>query len=268
MPRVAFVTCQDLPEPDHDAVPLRRAAEQRGWAVKEPAWDDPEVEWNEFDLAVIRSTWNYQEDLPAFLDWLKKASAQTTLLNPEKMARQNVHKGYLLEIEAAGVPIVPTIFIYAGDKLPARASLDSVLKPAVSCGSWHTYRVARGEKWPTDIAELDWMIQPYIKSVEAGGEVAVICIDGEPTHAITKQPRFHEDDESVIVADLTTDLAEAAQRVLAILDEVPLYARVDLMEGDNREWLLSELELIEPSLFFVQNPAAIGRFLDGIEQRF
>jgi hypothetical protein len=265
-PRVAFVTCRHLPEPDHDAQPLKKAAAARGWHVAEPAWDDPDTDWSAFDLAVIRSTWNYPEALDEFLAWLALASSQTKLLNPVKTVRQNVHKGYLLGLEMAGVPIVPTELLYAGDPLPSVPKRDMVIKPAVSAGSWQTHRVRAGESWPSDLPPEDLLLQPYLPSVESGGEVSVIVIDGQPTHAVSKAPRFHGDDEDVRSTALTPALVAITEQAVATLDETPLYARVDVMKDGDR-WLLSELELIEPSLFFFKDQSALPIFLDAIERR-
>lgn len=265
-PRVAFVTCCCLPEPDHDAPLLKNAAKARGWSVVEPAWDDPAMDWGQIDLAVIRSTWNYPEALGDFLAWLTNVSSQTKLLNPEKMVRQNVHKGYLLGFELAGVPTVPTELLYAGESLPAPPKQDMVVKPAVSAGSCHTYRVRAGEPWPADLPSEDLLLQPYLPSVENGGEVSVIVIDGKPTHAVTKAPRFHGDEEDVRSTALTPALEAMTEQTMATLQETPLYARVDMIK-DGDKWLLSELELIEPSLFFFKDPSVLPTFLDAIERR-
>ena len=48
-------------------------------------------------------------------------------------------------------------------------------------------------------------------------------------------------------------LRAAAHHVLAALDTVPLYARVDLV-SDGHQLRLIELELIEPELFFRFDP--------------
>jgi hypothetical protein len=47
----------------------------------------------------------------------------------------------------------------------------------------------------------------------------------------------------------------------------PLYARIDVMDGPGGEMLLSELELIEPSLFFPHGPGSVSRFADAAERR-
>ena len=76
-------------------------------------------------------------------------------------------------------------------------------------------------------------------------------------------PRFDEDDESVTGPDTPTPAeAELWQRVLATLPQTPLYARLDLMEDAQGQWCISELELIEPSLFFFKQPAAAARFIE------
>ncbi len=47
----------------------------RGLYARPAIWDDPEVDWSQFKLCVIRSTWDYQDDLPAFLRVLERIEA-------------------------------------------------------------------------------------------------------------------------------------------------------------------------------------------------
>jgi len=58
-------------------------------------------------------------------------------------------------------------------------------------------------------------------------------------------------------------LIEQAQRVVALIPERLLFARVDAVEVDGKLWLM-ELELIEPALFLNYDPLAPRRFAGAI----
>src|SRR5262245_65612149 len=109
--RCALVTCLKIPEPDPDEVLLMAALRVAGIEAALASWDDPRVDWRSFDLAVVRSTWNYHQHLDAFLAWIDRAAASTRLCNPAHVMRWNAHKGYLLELEARGLPIAPKALV-------------------------------------------------------------------------------------------------------------------------------------------------------------
>ncbi len=277
MPRVALVTCVTLPEPDPDQDLMVSSLRNAGLDAQLAAWDDAGTDWSAFDLAVIRSTWNYHRHLDAFTDWLERAAHDTLLVNPASVVRWNLHKRYLRELEAAGLPIVPTAFADARTPFDLARTLDHhgwtdiVIKPCVSAGSARTRRYTEGRS-PDAAAFLasiterdDAMIQPFVPSVADGGERSAIWIAGEPTHAIVKQPRFDTDDESVSdalpVSDVERDMLD---RCLDLAGDGLLYARLDTMRDADGTLLISELELIEPSLFLLQSQAATSRFVSAV----
>ena len=269
--RVALATCTTLPEPDPDAEPLLDALAAAGVDAEMVAWDRPGSTVAGFDACVFRSTWNYHLHLDRFLEWVDRAATVTRLHNPAGIVRWNHHKRYLHELDAAGVPIVPTRFVPSGH----RASLhqlvaehgwtDVVVKPAVSASSFRTQRFGAGEHGAGQqfLATLgedrDAMVQPYLPSVETHGERALIRIDGEWTHAVRKQPRFAGADESVPAPiEPASDEIDLGERALAAIGGDLLYARVDVMRDALDAPVVSELELIEPSLYLAQHaPAAI-----------
>ena len=107
-PRVIVVSATVLSRPDDDDAPLREALTAAGADAETRAWDDPTVDWAGAGVAVIRSTWNYVAHHDAFLAWAERCAAVTSLWNPVNVVRWNSHKGYLLELAAAGLPVVPT----------------------------------------------------------------------------------------------------------------------------------------------------------------
>ncbi|MEM7756423.1 MAG: hypothetical protein AAF297_12420 [Planctomycetota bacterium] len=282
--RIAIARCCDLPEADMDEAPTLAALRDAGHTAECLNWDDPHAESAaNFDVVVIRATWNYINDVRGFLNWVDRTAQETKLFNSPADVRWNVHKQYLTELGSAGVPIVPTRLVRTGQSLDVLSTIESegwpkvVIKPAVGAGSFLTHCFEPGDAEAQAFLDRfvrtqDMLVQRYMPSVEntgsGGGERALVVIDGELTHAVEKSPRFADDEESVQTAP--TDDADRAfvSKVLSSEDFGDLlFARVDVMRGDNGELLLSELELIEPSLFFPFGQAGLERFVRAIEQR-
>ena len=145
--RVALATCAEWPELWLDDHPLVAALRARGVAGVPCIWDDPDVDWAGFPLVAVRSTWDYTTQRAAFLAWAERVAAVTTLANPLPVLRWNSHKGYLRDLAAAGVPVVPTV--WASEVIDLAAVLDergwsrAVVKPAVSAGGRDTVIVDR-----------------------------------------------------------------------------------------------------------------------------
>ena len=277
---VALATCLELPEPDADLAPLLAALLAVGLRAEALAWDDRRAEFTSARMTLLRSTWNYPEHPAEFLAWVERTGARGTLWNPAATVRWNAHKSYLLDLSARGVPVVPTHVVRRGeavslaDVLRGRGWQDVVVKPAVSAGSRGTLRVRPGEEAHGEAhvralaATEDVLVQPYVRSVEGHGERAIVTIDGEPTHAVRKSPRFMGDAEVVSEAvPIEPDEAALARRALAAAPGPLLYGRVDLARGDDGTPRLMELELIEPSLFFRQSPAALDRLVSSVLRR-
>jgi len=284
---VLYATCAHLPEPDPDQAPTVAALEALGLSVAVRGWDDPSARWDDGRLVLPRATWTSPWAVDAFRAWIDAVSATTPLLNPPDVLRWNLHKGYLLDLVDAGVPVTPTALLRAGDPtsldalLAARGWDEVVVKPAVSGGSFRTLKVTdenrdAGRAHLADlVAERDVLVQPYLRSVEGHGERSLIWVDGALTHAIRKNPRFQGDEENVSTSAVPIDPAEAAVADAAIAAArrlVPgasdlLYARVDVAPDAGGRFVLMELELIEPSLFFPQGPAGAVRFAEAVARR-
>ncbi|MEO0423938.1 MAG: hypothetical protein AAF184_16490 [Pseudomonadota bacterium] len=283
MGRIALLTCRELPEPDPDEAITLEALRAAGHDARMLAWNAPAEAPAAFDLCIIRSTWDYIWHVDAFDAFLQTAAQGSRLCNPLETVRWNIHKRYLATLEAAGLPVTPTLHVGRGESCTA-ADLDArgwgavVIKPAVSGSSFATRRFEHDERAGalTFLRELtaqrDAMVQPYIATVEQGGERALVCIDGELHHAITKTARFKGDEEQVSSAHTPSEQERAfVQQTLACLPdpmrEDLLYARVDVFDDGAGGLLLSELELIEPSLYFLQSPEALEAFVAAVERR-
>jgi len=277
---VALATCRNLPEPDPDAEPLLEALARAGIEARFVAWED-ELDWSSAPLTLLRSTWNYPRHPEAFLAWAEHVAGVSDLWNPIGAVRWNLHKSYLLDLEKRGVPVAPTELVRCGESTTLRSILEArgwsevVVKPAVSAASFRTERFARsaidaGEAHLRSlVAERDSLVQGYLPSVEGYGERSLVWVEGELTHAVRKTPRFSGQDEAVGGDRVPIDPAEAAlaRKALAAAPAPLLYARIDMAPGPAGDPVLMELELIEPSLFFGQGPAALERIVGGVAAR-
>jgi glutathione synthase/RimK-type ligase-like ATP-grasp enzyme len=174
-----------------------------GFAVDVRDWRDASVDWSTARVTIIRSPWDYIDHLDEFLDWAARVSAASALWNPLELVRWNTHKAYLLDLEARGAPIVPTVVLLAG----SAASLDGisdargwntvVVKPAVASGGKGAQRAEVGD--PAAQAHLDALlgqgdvlVQQYVESVTDEGEWSVVLVDGRVAHGLRKWPAAGE----------------------------------------------------------------------------
>jgi hypothetical protein len=279
--RIALATCLQLPEPDPEAEPLRQALVDLGHEPVWAAWDDEQVAWGEFDVCVLRSTWDYTLRPEEFLEWVDRVGAQVPLHNPPAVVRWNAHKRYLVQLAEQGFDVVPTELVERGERRALAGILASrgwevvVIKPAISAGSRETMRCDSSDRAAGEahlarlLATEDVLVQEYQTSVEGPGERSLTWIQGELTHASRKSPRFGDDHEEVTgPIPIADDERQVALRLLeatqGLLDQPLLYGRVDLARGADGRPQLMELELIEPSLFTHLAPHALERLARAI----
>jgi glutathione synthase/RimK-type ligase-like ATP-grasp enzyme len=248
---IALVTWRGLPKLAPDDRLLRDALLRRGVDVRAVTWDDPQVDWRAFDSIVVRSTWDYHKRVDEFRAWLDAMSG-LPLWNPPAVLRWNIHKSYLLDLQARGVNIVPTLFVPRGQ--------DIIVKPAVSATAYHTARRASE-------MDCDVLVQPFVPEIVEDGELSFIFLGRKFSHAVRKRAGdgdFRVQTEfggSVEPFAPSADLIAQAQRIAAMLGNEWLYARVDCVVRDGR-LMLMELEATEPSLFLDADSAE--RFADAI----
>ena len=271
MPDVRFVTCARLPAPDPDTPLLVAALGARGIDVAVDDWRDAGVDWTEAPLTVLRSPWDYVERLDEFLAWAEHVATVSALWNPFPLIRWNTHKAYLLELGAAGAPIVPTVVLHgSAAALAGIAGAQGwnavVVKPAVGIGGHGAGRFAFGATprppgAPRCVAAEGRRARAAVRGGDRErGEYSLVCTEGVVTHAVRKTPRagdfrIHERYGGGLEAAAPTPaLAELGARVVAALPAPTLYARVDVVELEGR-WHVLEVEVTEPRLYLEFAPA-------------
>ena len=282
IPMLALITVHAARPLDEDLPPLVAALTARGIAFEVVDWDNPDVDWSRFDTAVLRSTWDYIDRFAEFSAWIDRVEAQTRLLNPAEVVRWNTHKGYLIELAARGIPIVPTRLLRPGERLPPIADGEWVIKPAIGAGSRDARRFCDDPQGAAAHAQRlldsgrDVLLQPYLARVDQAGETALIYFGGRYSHAIRKGPLLAPNadataklfaPEQIVARQPAAEELALAERVLAALPfpGSPLYARVDLLRDENGDPVLLELELTEPSLFFPYAQGSVERFVDALQ---
>ncbi len=283
--KVALATAAHLPDLDVDDQLLLHAVRAKGLEAYAVVWDDSRVDWNDYDLTVIRSTWDYVPKLETFLTWAHRVSDASRLWNPAPVIEWNTRKTYLRDLEAREVPIVPTRWLQAGDAFDFSALLaepgwsEIVVKPVVGASGVDTYRVHTGnlpglaDPLAALCAERDLMVQPFLHSVATHGESSLLYINGEFSHAVVKRPaptdfRVQEHLGGTFTPCTPSPLQlRFADFVISQVEWPLLYGRVDVMLGPEGEMLLGELELVEPSMYLKYGPGSAERFADAIEAR-
>ena len=266
---IALVTTQAARGHDHDLDILTAAldAAQQKWQIVN--WDDVAIDWTQFSIAVLRSTWDYYARLDEFIAWVDRISTQTSLCNPAEIVRWNVDKRYLQEMSAHGIPVMATTFVaQLIDITQELIAQDVIIKPVVSAGSNNT---ARHRNDPVAArAQLDHilsdagvaMVQPYSPTIDSVGETGLVYLGGKFSHAFGKDAVFGEAEQvhnGVHVQEVITArtanpnehlLGDSVMKFLINKFGVtPLYARIDMVTNIDGVPEIMEVELTEPSLY-------------------
>ncbi|WP_020658167.1 ATP-grasp domain-containing protein [Amycolatopsis benzoatilytica] len=279
-----FVSCSALPEGDGDEAAVLPALADLGFTVSWAPWDSG-ADFESADVVVLRAAWDYPERRDEFLSWCESVPA---LSNPASVVRWNTDKTYLGELLDAGVPTVPVEIVQPGEK-PRWPKKPFVVKPSVGAGSRDVARFdVAGPEAEKHVAALHGdgrtaLVQPYQSSVDTQGEIAVTYFGGVYSHAFTKSAMLGSGmdasglylEEKLAAAvpapqvrAVAEDALDAACGLLGILRAELLYARVDLVRGDDGRPLVLEIELTEPSLGFRQADAGAPlRFASAVRQQ-
>ncbi|MEC8381853.1 MAG: hypothetical protein VXZ96_16100 [Myxococcota bacterium] len=281
---IALASCDNLPDWEVDDRPFHMALEQSGHKYTVISWT-AQVDWSQYDAVLIRTTWDYTQKPKQFLQWAQNVSQVSHLLNPYPVLKWNLNKTYLAQLSNQGVSIAPSYWITKHNPVQLEPIFEDhneqhwFLKPIVGACAESTLRFHRSEVASAQAlieSKLDdggMILQPYIKSVEQDGEFSLIFIDGQPSHAVQKIPvqgdyRVQDDfgasDYAIPVPKGLQALADTVWAALPF-ERKPLVARLDALNW-NGTWVLNELELIEPSLFFRHGPNAANLLTNALER--
>lgn len=287
---LGLVTADVAAPLDPDLLPLLDAMAARAGddAVRSVSWDDPSVDWSEFDAVIIRSTWDYTDRLNEYLEWIAHVDAATTLINNAAVVRWSIDKRYLAALAAEGVTITPTVFIAPGEAVPTVSGLH-VVKPSIGAGS-NGARRCEADEVADHISFLHAegrtaMVQPYLDRLDELGESSY-CFVADPagawqlSHVFRKGAILRSTDveqsgglfaKEEITSRVPSDAEFALARRVLATDVVcglgqAMFARVDIAPYravDGAEsFVLMELELVEPSFYFETAAGSVDNFAD------
>lgn len=290
MPAIALATYSQLPELAPDEQPLLEALRVLGIDAVPAVWNDHTVAWDKFDAVVARSCWDYTVHYADFLRWIDRVtSLGVAMWNAPATLRWNSSKTYLHDLTIGGVRTVPTFWLLPDDARASNASLatilsdtgwnDAVVKPIVSNSARETWRLsledarvnasAHDERLRRLVAQHGVMVQPFVPEIQSGGEWSILFFAGAFSHAVVKRAApgdFRVQREFGGTHEPVTPTSTVLRQAEVALGSAPgesVYARVDgVVVGGNL--VVTELELLEPSLFLDAHPEAPSRLAAAI----
>jgi glutathione synthase/RimK-type ligase-like ATP-grasp enzyme len=278
--KFTFVTYADLPNLDADDRLVVVELEKRGFNCAVAVWNDDNISWSNAGICVLRSTWDYHLHYAKFLYWLNRVSALTTVWNDVEIVRWNSNKRYLLDLQRASIPIVPTVLFEKEQSVDLLKIMDEhgwdrgILKPAIGLSTLGVKKIGRSE--PGIQAHLnnmlesgDVLLQPLIQTVFERGERALVFLGGKYSHTVRKsafQPLAQAGEAGETIVEPEQSELDLAHRVLARVKKPALFARVDIIRAVDGQDLLMELELVEPSLYLGMHKAAVSAFTNALCQ--
>ena len=259
-----------------------------GWQTEVVSWRSPSVNWSDYEVVIIRSPWDYQDDMASFLQVLSAIEQSSARLeNSLAVVKWNINKSYLKSLAVDGVTIVPTLWPEAFDAKQLAeyfthfCSEQIVLKPRVSANADNTFWLTK-TNYQDKLAELtasfadrELMVQPFIADICSEGEFSLFYFNGEFSHAILKTPAqgdFRVQEEhggrltKIEPEPVLVEHAEQCMKAISELFNMPLYARVDFVRHQTG-FALMEAELIEPSLYFNMDEQSPRRFAQAFVKR-
>lgn len=269
---IALVTYQDKglyasPTAENEDDKLLNFLIHKGLKVEKVIWNDLEIRWETFDLAILKSPWDYFDLIEDFYIWLALLkSKKVRLLNPIEVVKWNADKHYLQDIANSGLKVTPSLFINRGQQIKLQdyfgelKTENLIIKPCVSGGSKNTFKVSMDnvkdveEKVNVLLQQEDFIIQPFLAEIEQTGEWSFLFFGGKYSHALLKKAKAgdfrvqHSLGGSIHPQKPSQEAINSCQQYVDQFAKDCLYARVDGVMI-NAEFYLMELELIEPFLF-------------------
>jgi glutathione synthase/RimK-type ligase-like ATP-grasp enzyme len=253
-----------------------------GLDIEPVIWNEPGIDWSQYEVAVLKSPWDYHECFPEFSTWLSQLVAlEIKILNPYSIVRWNADKHYLKDIADAGLGVVPGLYLER-DSHPSLATYFSefntnklIIKPCISASAKHTYIVTPDNVLEKErelhalLQEDSFIVQPFVHEI-LNGEISFIFLGGQYSHCVLKLPKAgdfrvqHFHGGTIQNYEPDASLFIVAQQYVSQFAKGCLYARVDgvLVNGI---FQLIELELIEPYLFLGNIPDGYQRYYKALK---
>lgn len=287
--KIAYVCYKDVgtfdsPVEDEESV-LFNFLRDKGLQLTKVIWNDDRVDWKSFDLALLKSPWDYFEVIDTFYSWLTHLDEiKLPLLNPTDLVKWNADKHYLAEIADAGLPVIPTAYINKGTRLELETFFERfkpdqiIIKPCVSGGSFHTFKVTKENleeiqnKVQLLLKTMDFMVQPFIPEVQIEGEWSLLFFNGKFSHCLLKKAKSgdfrvqHFLGGTIHPQQPSETMLKSAKQYVDQFAKSSLYARVDGVMIDET-FTLMELELIEPYMFLFTDVEGYENYYKALKEK-
>ena len=259
------------------------ALKEKNLSVVKKDWNDSIFDWETTRSILFRSTWDYFDKFELFKKWFNKTKNKCLMINSTETIEWNIDKHYLLDLQEHQIPIPNSEFIKRGSSIDLLLLMQKknwneiVVKPTISGAAKNTYRLKKeeiiqfGPIWEKLIYKEDFIVQEFQNNVISEGEVAMIVIGGKFTHAVLKKAKegdFRVQDDfggSIAIYNPSEEMVKLAEKCTRILTPIPSYARVDIIWNNLMDLAVSELELIEPELWFRLNPNAAQKLAQHVD---
>ena len=271
-----------------------------GFVVDAVIWGCEVNGLKHYDAFIIRSPWDYMDNSQkreAFFQWLKELDRlKIPIFNDLKILNWLLDKHYLKDFSQAGINIVPTQFIEKGQAI----DLDEVykkkgpfiIKPCISAAGIGLRYISSSEiarhqqaSIEEELQTVGFMIQDFLGDIKTNGEWSLIFFEGEYSHSVLKKPA----EDNILVqgeyggtltfSQAPEDIISFGKNVISSIKEAyknyapteickeTLYLRVDIINSGSK-YYLSELEGVEPELFFRAKKGSEELFADRFIQLF
>lgn len=275
IPKIAVVTCRSQRTLSISDNLLADTLRNYNYNIEIVIWDQRNIDWNNYQLILIRSVWDYIQKFNQFNRWLNHLrNIKANVWNPIEVIKWNANKTYLFDLEKNCIPIIPTVHITSHMKTDIENVITRnkwqryVVKPIFGNGG-DQIKIFNSEECKifieNNIDSSDFLIQEYLEDISENGEISFIYFNKKFAHAIQKVPKS---------GDFRTNAAfgskempyepdvhdiEIADQVINSVQSDTLYARVDCINSRNKLFI-SELELIEPNLYLNFHPDSAKLF--------
>ena len=251
-------------------------------------WDDGNIGWKKYDIAVLRSAWGYHKQYDKFLNWLGLLDQRNIpLINNTDIVRWNTNKEVqFATLSQLKLPIIPYVISDSSVNFEVLYHILNtkrlVCKPIVSASGDDTYIVngtnqqnsIQSNKIKTVFKGQKFIVQPFVESVY-GGEYALVFLNGEFSHAVLRFPGVFTDKKAccyIPKKDVPTNIMNmalnAAEKIRYHFGENPVYARYDMVNDGIMEIELAEPDLMTRHIPTDQKQLALTKFANIILKRW
>lgn len=243
-PHVLLVADPAHPAGEPGAEHLVRALEDEGLTSAWAVWDDPYVDWASAQVVAVRAVHDHRARSADFLGWAEGRVGARLLHGPRAM-RWGADAGCLLDLERAGVPVLPTVPVRTAVEL--RDAVDrfggrAVVRPRAGSADEPVVVRPRG---PLPAVRTHRLVQPVV--AEDGGDgTSVLVVGGRPLGSAVRR------ELGLLAVDA---VAAASEQVGAGL----VCVRVETVRHGGRP-VVRDLDVVSPSLGLDTVPAAAVAF--------